>query len=442
MRIQDRPPSPPGRRPHVLLIAEPSGEARLADEIRTLGYSVTPVAADAALALATAAELPADIVLAEALPDLASAAAEVGRSAATELGIPLVLIIQEDQEEAALEAATDSVQVLLTAPVTRGKLDRSVELAWLRHSLEERIARSEERYRLLFERNVAGVLRESVDGRVIECNPALARMLGYDGPAELAGLEADRLFADDGDATAYRALLAQAGQVAGHETRMVRRDGTEIWILDNSTLVEDPEGGPAEIVRTLVEVTDRKAREDDLAHMAYHDALTGLGNRRLLRIQADQVLALADRRGGRAALLFMDVVDFKDINDEHGHRVGDEVLREVGRRLSANLRTADVSARTGGDEFAVLLAHVDDSRTARVGAERLNERLSEPMEVEGVTVAIESRIGVALFPDDGTDLDSLMAMADTALTTAKAQEGPIIVMANPDADGADGGSGP
>ena len=184
-----------------------------------------------------------------------------------------------------------------------------------------------------------------------------------------------------------------------------------------------------ELNQAVLEVTETK---DRLRQMAYYDSLTSLPNRRLFTEQLDLLLRLAKRNDETLGLLFLDLDNFKRINDSLGHSAGDQLLREVGVRLSSCVRDSDVVAhyvesgpkidvsRLGGDEFTVVLNQVDSAESARMVAQRLLDALSKPMEIGGHELVVTPSIGIALAPGDASDVDGLLKAADTAMYHAKA----------------------
>ncbi|MEZ5331469.1 MAG: EAL domain-containing protein [Thermoanaerobaculia bacterium] len=168
----------------------------------------------------------------------------------------------------------------------------------------------------------------------------------------------------------------------------------------------------------------RRAHEELIEHLAYHDPLTGLPNRRWLKDAGDKLLSHGARAGRSAAVLFVDLDDFKDVNDTLGHAAGDELLLEVAQRFRATTRSESVLVRLGGDEFAVLLSDCD-AAAARTAGDRLLEALQEPFHPADAEVYVGASVGVALFPGHGGDMETLLRRADVAMYTAKRSRGRI-----------------
>jgi diguanylate cyclase (GGDEF)-like protein/PAS domain S-box-containing protein len=295
----------------------------------------------------------------------------------------------------------------------RSRLVISVDVTERRRA-EERLRESEERYRLLFERNLAGVYRTTIDGRILDVNDAIARMFGYRDREELLAETAYSLYNSGEDRNRIMAQLREHGRVSNTEVRMRRRDGTPVWVIESMTLLD---GGVIE--GTIVDITDRKTAQEQMEYQAYHDALTGLPNRLLFRDRIDIALAHAKRHRTAAAVMFLDLDQFKLVNDSLGHTVGDALLQEVATRLVLSIRADDTVARMGGDEFTVLLTDVKDSGASAVVAQKLLEAISQPMLIEGHELYVTTSIGIARSPEDGTDAETLLKRADNAMYRAK-----------------------
>ena len=181
------------------------------------------------------------------------------------------------------------------------------------------------------------------------------------------------------------------------------------------------------------DITDRKAHQDALEHQALHDALTGLPNRTYLSKRLGETIAQAARTGDHFALMILDLDRFKEINDTLGHHIGDLVLQQIAERLKTPLRRSDMIARLGGDEFAILLSpvHADGSVTKLAG--RLQKALEAPMQCNGMTLDVGASIGIAIFPENGTDATELVQRADIAMYVAK-NAGLPLAFYDPDRD--------
>lgn len=255
-------------------------------------------------------------------------------------------------------------------------------------------------------------------GRIEGPNGALARMLGVSREA-LLGQPVEEILANRADwETIEQATNAAGvrGDAAIHEVMLRAQDGRAVWCQLASRQAGD---GHSRIL-VLTDITSLKRREEIAWHQANHDDLTGLPNRRLLVEHARRLLSVALRQRRLAAVLVLDLDGFKEINDLFGHQYGDALLRRVAQRLSSVLRDYDVVARTGGDEFVVLLPELEDPSVAVVVAEKLIAAASENVDVPGRTVRMHASVGIAMFPADGHDFDVLISSADSAMYAAKA----------------------
>src|SRR5690606_33379939 len=178
-------------------------------------------------------------------------------------------------------------------------------------------------------------------------------------------------------------------------------------------------GTPVWIRGVHLDITERKEIENRIRQISQHDPLTRLPNRALLHEFAEPLLAAARRNERQAAVLFVDLDHFKPINDQHGHDVGDEVLKEVARRLRTSVRESDLVGRLGGDEFLLVLADIRSEESASRVARLCLKRLSQPYLLRGLELRTTCSIGISLFPQDGDDLGALIHHADAAMYQAK-----------------------
>ena len=208
------------------------------------------------------------------------------------------------------------------------------------------------------------------------------------------------------------------------EARMRHKDGHWVWVLDRGKVaVWTPDGKPLLMFGTHQDITRRKLDEENLRNVAQHDALTNLPNRVLLDDRLKQALTVARRNRTRLAVMFIDLDKFKPINDRLGHDAGDAVLKEVARRIRQSLRESDTVARVGGDEFVVLLPTIATEQDAGVVAESILHALDQPFVLEGQSVKITSSLGIAVYPQHGSDEIQLLKHADAAMYAAKAGHG-------------------
>jgi diguanylate cyclase (GGDEF)-like protein/PAS domain S-box-containing protein len=286
-----------------------------------------------------------------------------------------------------------------------------------------RLGRLRRDYRSLVEHAVVGIYRSSPDGRVLAANPALAKMLGYASSKDLlaADLEATRNFYfQPGRREDFLERLRSQGEVRDFESKVLRQDGSTLWVNENARAVHDAKGRLRWIEGMVLDVSKRMTAEDELLHAALHDALTGLPNRALFLDRLALSLKRCQRHPADCfAVLFLDLDRFKVVNDSLGHQAGDEMLKGIAQRLQVGLRPGDTVARLGGDEFCILLEGLAASEDAVPVAERVLQSLAEPMKVGSSEIYPSASIGVALGGPHYTKAESLVRDADTAMYRAK-----------------------
>jgi diguanylate cyclase (GGDEF)-like protein/PAS domain S-box-containing protein len=200
---------------------------------------------------------------------------------------------------------------------------------------------------------------------------------------------------------------------------LVRRDGFEFAIEDSAAPIHDRNGRVTGAVIVFHDVSESRAMAEKMAYLAQHDFLTGLANRSLLTERLAQAIGLAKRHKKQVALLFVDLDDFKHINDSVGHAVGDQLLKLVSDRLVTCVRATDTVCRQGGDEFVILLAEIERVQDAANVAEKLLAALAVPQQVGEHEFTVTLSVGISVYPDDSHDVDTVMQNADTAMYQAK-----------------------
>gem|GEM_PF-5846517 len=279
--------------------------------------------------------------------------------------------------------------------------------------------RAERRYRELFERNLAGVFRSTASGLLLECNEAFVRIFGYESAAEICRqVNTRQLYWQPADRDEVIASLRARGELRNFELRLRTRDGQLVWGLLNEALVPGDAGDDV-LEGTIIDITARKVAEERIEYQAFHDALTDLPNRFLFNDRLQVALAQAKRHGRSAAVLFLDLDQFKLINDTMAHTAGDELLRGVAERLVACIRPDDTVARLGGDEFVFVLADIHQAPGAAIVAQKVLETIRRPFHIQGRELYVTASIGIAVAPHDGDDIETLVKNADSAMYRAK-----------------------
>ena len=284
---------------------------------------------------------------------------------------------------------------------------------------------SEERYRRIVETAFEGVWIIDRNNRTTFVNRRMADMLGY-APEEMLG-KAVLAFMDPDAQTAFAANRdgRQQAHQAEHEFRFRRKDGSELWVLLESSPDRDAAGNYVGSLAMVTDVTERRHAQKALEHQTRHDALTGLPNRLLLAERLAETLTVAQSAHRQVGVLVLDLDHFKEVNETFGLLAGDRLLEQVGPRLQSEIGTGDLVARLGGDEFGVLLPETDGA-TATALAGRVLRALQRPFEVTGQHLDVAASIGIAIFPNDGDDPGTLLRHADIALFVAKQARGAFV----------------
>jgi diguanylate cyclase (GGDEF)-like protein/PAS domain S-box-containing protein len=284
------------------------------------------------------------------------------------------------------------------------------------------------RFRALFDGASLGILRLDADGVAVEVNPALEEMLGASAEDLIGSRFSAHLIAEHRETVDE--LLAET--VAGTrgsfalEARCTTRSGGSLWAHVRAVAELREGDAPLRVVAMIENITERKRAEQELIHQsqlnehqALHDPLTGLPNRLLFGERIGHAIRHAERTHSKLAVVLMDLDRFKEVNDSLGHSAGDELLVKVGARMRDAIRGSDTVARLGGDEFGLLLPDLHDGEGAVPVITRIRAALERPVHVHSLPLAVEASIGIAIYPDHGTDAQALIQKADVAMYDSK-----------------------
>ncbi|MFZ0312684.1 MAG: EAL domain-containing protein [Candidatus Korobacteraceae bacterium] len=287
---------------------------------------------------------------------------------------------------------------------------------------EEELRRAEEKYRAIYEDAVVGIFRLTPEGHLLDVNRAFARMHGYASAADLLAEISSTphpIFLHVVQLDTWVEVLDSQGVVCGAEVKIARRGCADTWGLVNLRAVRSIDGDVVFYEGTIEDITDRKIAQQEVHFLAYYDVLTELPNRALLRARLDKALAEARRRTDKVALLFLDLDRFKTINDSLGHSFGDLLLQQVAGRLKNATREQDTVARVGGDEFVIVLTSANDVADIATAAERVIKAVTDEFVIQGQALRVTCSLGISIFPEHGSDSETLIKNADAAMYSAK-----------------------
>ena len=370
------------------------------------------------------------------------------------LNVALFRLVGLNGWAAALDRGWLTIPLLMTCGLVTGRLGQlhrrarnqanllSQERENLRREVEARrqatdaLRQSEEHFRSAFHSAPIGMALVGRDGRWLRVNRAFCDMLGYTERELMPLTFRDITYEGDREPNQHDFQEMMSGGVALREVekRYIHKQGHLVWTQVSASIVHGPSGRPDHIILQVQDVTQRKNFESQLVELANYDPLTGLINRRRLNEEFELQLARSRRLRGPGALLFLDLDQFKDVNDSLGHRAGDELLAHVAEIMKEGLRDTDILGRLGGDEFAVLMPDAD-----RVEAEREAGRILQAVErdavpARGQPIHITASIGITLYPEHSESAEELLTFADVAMYHAKQNGGNRFTLYRPEED--------
>lgn len=285
-------------------------------------------------------------------------------------------------------------------------------------NVEKALRLSEERYRTLVENQSDLVVKIDLNGRIEFASPSFSRLLGV-AEEELLGRRFSPLLDGERGADQLGLLLERCDQPeVCYEEYMTQTDQGCHWFGWSFKAVVEQDG-PGGFICIGRDITAQKQAEQNIQQLAYYDHLTGLPNRTLLQDRLLHALSLARRSDSKVAVLFLDLDRFKVVNDSMGHQAGDELLKQVAQRLRESIRDVDTVARQGGDEFVIVLNGIEQARQAAKVAAKIVTALAHPFVINGQSMYTGASIGIAVYPEDGGDVATLLKHADMAMYLSK-----------------------
>ncbi len=323
------------------------------------------------------------------------------------------------------QAGEEKITIWISDDISQRKAVE-LELASAHAELERRVTertealqRANQRFDAMFRCAPLAIYTRDRQNQVLSWNPAAEAMFGWRAD-EIMGQTLPMVPEHLHEQCQQQIDAVLAGQtLLQFETERHRRDGSRFEVSLTVAPMPDEQGQVHEFLTLASDITERRLAEQQIAHLAYHDALTGLPNRLLLQDRLQQALAQAEREQQHLALLCLDLDNFKQINDTLGHAAGDVLLQQVTQRLLGCLRDTDTLSRQGGDEFIALLSHLVDQHATLAVLGKITACMEAPFVLDSHELVLSFSIGVALFPSDGRDFDTLLRKADMAMYRAK-----------------------
>ena len=427
------------RAPRILVVDDDAGGRRLMRAtLAKAGFCVAEAGDGRAALDAMQAGLPDLVLMDVGMPVMDGFAACAGlRKLSGGDRVPVIMMTGLDDTESIERAFEVGATDFITKPINWAVLPHRVRYMLRASSAINDLQQNEQRLSNAQRIGEMGDWEWSLADDRVSASAQAWRIFGHEQP--LPSTSGASFFATvhEGDRDRWRRAIERVpehGESFAIELRIVRSGGQVRHVHQQVEVIEcSAETGTIRLAGAVHDITRRKDAEEQIRRLAYYDPLTGLPNRLLFTEQLARALAHAERHGRRIATMFVDLDNFKRVNDTLGHRAGDQLLREASTRLSAVLRGQDsvargaaengdsTIARLGGDEFIVLLTDVRMQQDAARAACRLVETLSEPFTIDGTEIFCGGSVGVALYPEDGSDVDTLLMNADTAMYRAKAQ---------------------
>jgi len=385
-----------------------------------LGYDIPAVTSSGEDAIKKTDEIRPDLVLMDIMIDgIMDGVGAAGRIR-EEFNIPVVYATAFGNTETLGRAMITAPFGYILKPFGERELHTTIEMALYNHKIENELHESEEFVSSIINNSPNPILVIDLDTSVRYLNPALERLTGFSG-AKLLGGKAPYPWLTEESRENFNLRLNESvkrKEIYRCEETYVKENGELFWVEVTATpIISD--GNLRYHLINWVDITERKEVEKQLAYMATHDQLTGLPNRALFSNRMMLELAHGQRNKTGLAVMMLDLDKFKEVNDTMGHKVGDLLLQAVGERLEGFLRKSDTIARMGGDEFLVLLPEISQKGDMSEVASKIVKEFRRPFLIDDCKINITASIGVAFYPDNGEDVETLMKNSDIAMYHAK-----------------------
>ncbi|HEY5600112.1 MAG TPA: diguanylate cyclase, partial [Candidatus Manganitrophaceae bacterium] len=410
-----------------ILIVE--DESLLAEDIekclKRLGYPAPEIAYSGEEAILKVMETHPDLALIDIALHGSMDGVEVARQTHERFNTPVVYLVSSLEHEALSRAGVTQPFGYALKPFEERALHLIIEMALYKHRMETRLRESEQWLEATMKSAGDAVIGADAQGRIKIFNSAAELLTGWKRE-NAVGQKLSEVFKTINEDTrspiespAEKLLRERSGASVTRHALLLSKDGTETPIENTAIPIKGADGEMIGAVSLFKDASVRKIQVAALEYHALHDALTDLPNRSFFHNSVEEAILAGQRNNKPLALLLMDLDRFKEINDTLGHHLGDLLLKQIGPRLLSALRESDVIARLGGDEFAALLQGVGEAEHATLVARKILKTLEQPFFLEGQVLHVGASIGIALFPDHGTDADLLIRRADVAMYMAK-----------------------
>ena len=409
----------------ILIVEDEGLIARdIENMVKNAGYEVCGVVQSGPEAIRQAELLEPDLILMDIILQGDMDGIEAANIIRDRCGLP-VIYLTSHADETTIERAKLSEPLGYTLkPVEQKELMTVMELALYKYKMELTLREREEWLGTILQSIGEGVIATDRTGCVTFMNPVAEKLTGWRQQESIGKPLTSILNAvDEDNGKLVRISIPEI--LAGHfksplsGTVQIVNYQEKIPVELNATLIRDAKDGASGLVLVLYDLTERKRYEEKLRYNAVHDHLTDLPNRTLFFDRLSMALAQAQRDAHLVAIIMLDLDEFKKVNDTQGHNAGDRLLQGVAARLTHMFRRSDTIARLGGDEFVLLLPDLPYAEVARNVAERIVQCFQKPFDIEGVQIATTASLGVAVFPGDGEDAETLIKNADIAMYRSK-----------------------